>query len=295
MSEKMIGNAEESTTQHADQPEKQHGKLWLVGVGPGDPKHLTLYAIEAIHRADLILSREAEVQIVKQYIEGKRIEGPERWDLLWKEDGIPWIRNLPQLNVAARCQKVAQKNRERDDYAAELKRILSTGKHVVILDGGDPTVFSLFFFWLLEAFPPEQVEIVPGIGALNASLAALKICGTATASRFVVQTEPRMYWGERMFEQPNDALPTSLADKQGTVIFYMAAEEIPQLTGQLKKYYPQNTPAAVVYNAGRNNEKIYKGTLATIGTITANEEEKWLGLFILGRCLNGPVIWTPES
>lgn len=269
----------------------KHGKLRIVGVGPGDPGHLTLYAVETIKNADLILTREEDAAIAKQYLVGKKVEGPERWELLWNENGIPWIRNLPELNADERSRKFDSKNRERDEYADELKSIMATGKNVVILDRGDPTVFSLFFFWVLEAFPPDQVEIVPGIGAVNAAFAALKICGNAAGARFVMQTDPKMFLGQGLFTDPDETLPSSLADHPGTLVFYMAADGIPQLTEKLKKYYPKDMPAAVVYNAGNvKKERICKGTLDTIASVTDNEKEKWLGLFVLGQCLDGPVI-----
>jgi uroporphyrin-III C-methyltransferase len=269
----------------------KHGKLWIVGVGPGDPRHLTLYAVETIKKADLILAREEDAAIAKPYIDGKKVEGPERWELLWNEEGVPWVRKLPELNADERRRMFDGKNRERDAYADELKSILATGGHVVILDGGDPTVFSLFFFWVLEAFPSDQVEIVPGIGAFGAAFAALKICGNAAGARFVMQTDPGMF-----FSGTGRALPSSLADHSGTVVFYMAADGIPKLTEKLKKYYPKDMPAAVVYNAGNEKqERVYKGTLDTISFITKNEEEKWLGLFVLGRCLDEPVLWAPDT
>jgi precorrin-4 methylase len=292
MCENGIRNSAGPLTEVSDHTAEKHGKLWIVGVGPGDPEHLTLYAVETIKKADLILTREEDAAIVKQYIGGKKVEGPERWELLWNENGIPWIRNLPELNADERRRKIDSKNRERDEYADELKSIMATGRHVVILDGGDPTVFSLFFFWVLEAFSPDQVEIVPGIGAISAAFAALKICGNAAGARFVMQTEPKMFLGERLFSGSDKALPASLADHPGTVVFYMAADGIPE---KLKKYYPKDMPAAVVYNAGNvKKEKIYKGILDTIASVTENEEEKWLGLFILGQCLEGPVIRTTD-
>ena len=34
---------------------RNHGKVWLVGAGPGDPELLTLKAVRAIAEADVIL------------------------------------------------------------------------------------------------------------------------------------------------------------------------------------------------------------------------------------------------
>jgi len=296
MCESGIRNSTGPSTEISDHAAGKQGKLWLVGVGPGDPRHLTLYAVETIKNADLILAREEDVAIAKQYIAGKKVEGPEHWELLWNENGVPWIRKLPELNPDDRRRKFDSKNRERDAYADKLKGIMATGKNVVILDGGDPTVFSLFFFWVLEAFHPDQVEIVPGIGAFSAAFAALKICGNSAGARFVMQPEPKMFFGENLFTGPDENLPATLAGHPGTIVFYMAADGIPRLTEKLKKYYPKDVPAAVIYNAGNlKKEKIYKRTLNTIASITENEEEKWLGLFVMGRCLDGPVIWTPDS
>ena len=267
-------------------PDVTPGKLRIVGIGPGDPKHLTLWAVETILKADLILTRPENAMVVKPYLEGKTVVGPERWNLLWKVNGKPWLRALPGMEGGERRSLIARKNRERDAYADELKALLASGKEIVILDGGDPTVFATFFFWILEAFSPDQVEIIPGVGAITASFAALKRCSTGAGAHFVIQTEPESFFGQ---PHPGDSPYGPVDDVTrypGTLVFYMAADGIASLAERLRQHLAGNTPAAVVYHAGvTDKEIICRGTLDTIAGLTRDEEEKWVGLVIVGRCL----------
>lgn len=77
-------------------------------------------------------------------------------------------------------------------------------------------------------------------------------------------------------------------------VFYMAVEKITLLAENLKKYFAGNLPVAVVYHVGfPEKERILQGTLGTISMLTAGEEERWMGLVIVGRCLEGSVLQLP--
>ncbi|MEA2059443.1 MAG: hypothetical protein U9P10_02755 [Thermodesulfobacteriota bacterium] len=68
----------------------------------------------------------------------------------------------------------------------------------------------------------------------------------------------------------------------------MALKDADRLINKLKKYYPHDFPAAVVYNAGYpEKEKVFKGTLDTILNVIKSQKEKWMGMLIIGRCLEG--------
>jgi precorrin-4 methylase len=267
------------------------GKLWIVSTGPGDSKYLTLQAVETIRKADLVLARPQEAAKVSRFLEGKTVKGPEQWSRIWRENGSPWIRDLHDLPLEERRRIADKKTRERDDYARELKKMLALGKQIVILDEGDPTIFSTFFFWLLEAFPSDQVEIVPGVGAMTAAFAALKRCSTGADSRYVLQTGPDLFLRQSTSGKPEHGPAGDLARHAGTLVFYMALEKIAPLAENLKTHLPGNVPVAVVYHAGvSDKEKIIQGTLDTISTLTAEEDEKWIGLVIVGRCLKGSAL-----
>lgn len=264
------------------------GKLYLVSVGPGDPKYLTLQAIDTIKQADLVLADKFSGAMVKEYLQGKKVENP--WDTLWWHQGKVWMKELESFPPEERPKIVKEKMRQRDEYVKKLQNLVARGQKIALLDGGDPTIYPRGF-WLLEGFPEEQVEIVPGIGALTASFAALKRTSTGAGARFVALTAPYGFFGR---EEPED-LARDLGRYNGTLVFYMALTQLPRLVEVLKKYQPADLPVAVVYYAGYpDKEKVVRGTLGDIVAKTANEPEKWLGMIIVGRCLTGPAFRLVE-
>jgi precorrin-4 methylase len=266
----------------------QPGKLYLVGTGPGDPGHITLKALEAMKAADLVLSPPESAHKFQSYLKDKKIEDP--WPELWLHQGKVWMKDLATFTPEERAAVIALKSRQRDDNVNKIKALLAQGKNVVLLDGGDPTVYSRGF-WLLEGLNPAQVEIVPGVGAMSASLAGLKKCSTGAGARYVALTAPFGFFGKT---DPDD-LSRDLARYPGTLVFYMALSELDKLVATLKKYHPADLPLAVVYYAGyADKEKVVQGTLADILAKVAPEKEKWLGMIIVGRCLTGPAFILTE-
>jgi len=263
------------------------GKFYLLSTGPGDPKYLTLQAIETMQKADLVLSHPEAARKVAEYIEGKPVEDP--WKDLWMHQGKIWMRDLHTFKPEERQAIVAQKAKERDDYVKKLQAQLAQGKNIVLLDGGDPTVYSRGF-WLLEGMSDDQVEIVPGIGAMTASFAALKRQSSGAGARYVMQTAPFSFFGK----QDRDDLARDLAKYQGTLVFYMGLDKMGELVETLKKYNPADLPIAVVYYAGYpEKERVVKGTLNDILS-KVDQQEKWMGMIIVGRSLTGPAFVLEE-
>lgn len=70
---------------------KQRGKLYGVGVGPGDPELMTVKAIRTIERSDVIvvpvkkrriLSR---TKLLQASVKTLQISGWKRWRCLWSK------------------------------------------------------------------------------------------------------------------------------------------------------------------------------------------------------------------
>src|ERR1700729_1531185 len=95
---------------------KAPGEVWLVGPGPGDPELLTLKALKALQRADVVV-----------------------------HDGLVSEAILDLAPLSARRLSVA-KRKSRHSYAQdEINRLLVAfardGLTVVRLKGGDPFIF----------------------------------------------------------------------------------------------------------------------------------------------------------
>jgi uroporphyrin-III C-methyltransferase len=263
------------------------GRLYVVSTGPGDPEYITVKALKTIKEADLVLGGPWSTKALQEVLKGKKVEDP--WKELWFYQGKPWMKELRSFKPAERPQIVAAKKRQRDEYVKHLKELLAQGKKVALLDGGDPTVFSRSF-WITGGLDPSQVEIIPGVGAMTAAMAALKKASTGGGARFVALTAPFAFFGKK---DPDD-LARDLSREPGTLAFYMGLSQMGRIVTALKKFNPGDLPVAVVYYAGYpKKQKIVRGTLDTIVAKTAPEKEKWMGMIIVGRCLTGPNFMLP--
>jgi len=259
-----------------------HGMFYVVSTGPAGPELATLKALETMKNADLVLCEPRTAQRFQAYLQGKKVEDP--WKELWHHQGKVWMKDLSSFPPEERQAVVAEKSRQRDEFVKQMQVLLRQGKKVALLDGGDPTIFSRAF-WLLEGLDERQVEIIPGVGAYTASMAALKKAATGGGARFVLQTAPFSFFGKT----ERDDMAQALSRFPCTLVFYMGLSEIQGLVNSLKKFNPGDLPVAVVYWAGYpQKEKVVKGTLDNILARIAPEKEKWMGMIIVGRAITGP-------
>ena len=116
----------------------------LVGVGPGDPRHLTFEAEGLIGRSKLILGPERHLRAVRGLIGGETISA---------EGGF---ENRIQARLGA------------------AKEAATKGETASILFGGDPSTFSSAWRALEPCeIGPSKVHVSPGVGALSAAAARI--------------------------------------------------------------------------------------------------------------------------
>jgi precorrin-2 C20-methyltransferase len=135
------------------------GKLYGVGVGPGDEKLLTILAVETLRSADKIVvpdtgGEKTALKIVQNYIQDKEI--------LYCE--MPMTRD----------EKILQESRQRaaDQICGELEK----GNNLAFITLGDPTIYSTYMYLhrlILEK--GYQAGIVNGIPSFCAAAARLNI------------------------------------------------------------------------------------------------------------------------
>ena len=146
------------------------GKLYGLGIGPGDPELLTLKALRLLQAAPVVA-----------------YPAPEEGDSLARAIVAP---HLPggQTEIEIRMPMVAARFPAQEVYdwaAGEIGGHLEAGRDVAVLCEGDPFFYGSFMYLfgrVAERFP---VEVVPGVSSLTACAAVL---GAPLAARNDVLT-----------------------------------------------------------------------------------------------------------
>ena len=100
-----------------------------------------------------------------------------------------------------------------------------------------------------------------------------------------MQTSPfsLMQWGG-----DKQSILTDLAKYPSTLIFYMALWKQKELFKALNASLAPDMPCAVVFWAGYpEKERILRGTIADMSDKLSKDKEKFMGLLLVGRFLNG--------
>lgn len=153
------------------------GKFIGVGVGPGDPKLMTIKAYELVKDAAVICyltDSEGHSQaktIAKAAMGGLATLNPNTIE-------------LPIIMPMAKDRTLA--NAAYDQGSIEISAQLAAGNDVLFLCEGDPLFFGSYSY-LLERLQGEFVcEVVPGISSVNAASAALTVPLTTLTDSFAV-------------------------------------------------------------------------------------------------------------
>jgi len=134
----------------------EFGRLYGLGVGPGDPEQLTLKALRLLRAAPVVAYPAPENggsfarSIVAPWIEGHQREIAIRF---------PMRPGPPPVEIY-------------DDAAAELAAELEDGRDVALLCQGDPLFYGSFINVFTRLAGRYQIEIVPGVSSLTACAAA---------------------------------------------------------------------------------------------------------------------------
>ncbi len=126
----------------------QKGKIFVVGFGPGDFKHITTRAVEALQQSDMIIGYKTYVELIQDLVSAKSI--------------------------------VSTGMTEEVSRAQEAVRQAEAGSIVSVISSGDAGVYGmagLVYEVLIELGWTEatgiEVEIVPGISAINSCASIL--------------------------------------------------------------------------------------------------------------------------
>ncbi|HET7596578.1 MAG TPA: uroporphyrinogen-III C-methyltransferase [Burkholderiales bacterium] len=214
---------------------KARGKVYLVGAGPGDPELITIKAIRALARADVILYDDLVNPVLLEYARaGARVIH------VGKRGGC---KSTPQAFINALMIKEAKK-----------------GLAVVRLKGGDPFVFGRGGEERTTLIAAGiEVEVINGVTAGVAAPALVGIPLTHRANCHGVAFVTG-------YTREDNAADWALLARAGlTLVIYMGAARCREIQARLfAGGMAATTPAAVIQNATLSTQRSLITTLGNL-------------------------------
>lgn len=143
------------------------GKLWGVGLGPGDPELVTVKAARIIAEADVVAFHSARHgrSISRAVAAGYMREGQI-------EEHLVYPVTTESTDHPGGYQGAIDEFYE--DAAARLAEHLAAGRSVALLAEGDPLFYSSYMHMHKRLVDRFDVEVIPGVTSVSAASAALK-------------------------------------------------------------------------------------------------------------------------
>ena len=236
------------------------GKVYLVGAGPGDPKLITLRAVELIKKADVVL-----------------------YDRLVSKKILSMI---PKRAVSIYVGRAVGDDTTHQDSTNELMvKYAKLKKSVVRLKGGDPIIFGRGGeeAELLKSFNVKY-EIIPGItsGIGSATYVGIPLTHRQFASSVVFVT------GHEDPEKKSDVVKwKKLAKSVDTIVIMMGLSRIGVISKKLiDGGMDKDMPVAVIQNGTTSQQKMIKGTISNIDNKIKRNKIKPPTNIIIGRVVD---------
>jgi len=262
--------AREQMLKDVNAPAPEHGAegiVHLVGAGPGDPDLLTLRALRLLQDADVIVY--------------DRLVAPELLDYARRDAERIYVGKARGAHA-----------RTQDEINVVLEQHARAGHRVVRLKGGDPFVFGRGGEerdHLTRA--GIRVEVVPGITAATGCAAA---AGIPLTDRDLAHGVSFVTGQGRDGEADVDW--AALARSGQTIVVYMGAKSADRIAGRLiDSGLSATTPAAVIENGTRPDQRIETGSVADLGALAARLDGHGPLLIVVGDVVRRADAWTEAT
>ncbi|BAQ66420.1 cobalt-precorrin-4 C11-methyltransferase [Geminocystis sp. NIES-3709] len=227
--------------------------MYFIGAGPGDPDLLTVKAYKILQEADVILY--ADSLVPKQILK----------------------------NVKQEAQLIATGNQILEKIVPLMIQKVKEGLMVVRLQSGDLCLYSAIYEQM-RALAEANIsfELVPGISAYQA--ASAKISSELTIPELVQTIILTRVSGSASAVPEKEELK-SLAAHQASLCLYLAARHVRKAQKDLLVHYPADTPVAVCYRVGWEDEKIFIVPLTEMAIVTENNNLIRTTMYIISPAL----------
>lgn len=227
-------------------------KVYIVGAGPGDPKLLTIRALELIRRCPVILYTGSLVP--KIVLEEARHDAAVHDSAGMTLDQIMAVIEVAQAN----------------------------NHDVARVHTGDPSIFGSTAEQMRRMRELGiEYEIVPGVSSFTAAAAAL---GRELTLPEVTQTVIVTRAEGRTPMPPKERLG-ELGQHQSTLVLFLSINLLAQVVEELCPHYGVDCPVAVVHRASWPDQQVVEGTLGDIRAKVKALRITSQSIVIVGRVL----------
>ena len=237
------------------------GKVYICGAGPGDPKLLTIRALELLNSCDVIL-----------------------YDRLVANEIISEIPEVSEKIYVGRS--VGDPTTHQEETNKLMVKFALQGKQVLRLKGGDPFIFGRGAeeaeFLVANGI---EFEIVPGISSAvaSAAYAGIPLTHRALASSVAIVTGHE--------EEGKDTGPavewSRLAKSVDTIVILMGIGQLSQISKELMASGrdPQ-TPVAIIEKGTTENQRVITSSLDTISCAAKEFKVKPPAIIVIGKVVS---------
>ncbi len=235
----------------------KHGKVYLVGAGPGDPGLITVKGLEYLKKADVI--------IYDRLIDDSLLE-----------ESSPGSEKI-YVGKGRGCHAMEQK-----EISLLLIDRARQGKNVARLKGGDPFVLGRGGEEA-EILKANDIpfEVVPGVSSAYAvpAYAGIPVTHRRLASSFTVIT------GHEDPEKGESSIDWKKISTGGdTLVFLMGMGNLAHIVDKLvQNGRPQSTPVAVISQGTSSKQRTITGTLEDIAKRARKEGFEPPAVIVVGE------------
>jgi precorrin-4/cobalt-precorrin-4 C11-methyltransferase len=225
--------------------------VFFVGAGPGDPDLITVKGRALLETADMLVYAGSLINHAL----------------------------VAQSNATICLDSWGMKL---EDIIAKMEQYAKAGKKVVRLHSGDPSLFGAIAEQIAELKKRGiAAEIVPGVSSLSAAAASLQIELVLNGvNDAVVIARP----AGKTLEKDHIR---ELSGVGATMAIFLGSDRFAEVTAELA--CPPDTPAAVVYHASWEDQKVVRGTVADIAQKARDAGIERTALLIIGRVVDPDV------
>lgn len=237
-------------------------KLYVIGIGPGEYEQMTLKAIHAMEKSEVIIGYTVYVDLVKEHFPGKE------------------FLTTPMKKEVDRCVMAFE----------EAKK----GKVVSMICSGDAGVYGMSGLMLEigEEYPEVEVECVPGV---TAAIGGASVLGAPLIHDFAVISLSDLLTPWEKIEKRLLAA----AEADFVICLYNPSSKkrhdyLQKACDLILKYQPESLVCATVSNIGREGEQKH---IYTLGELRNAKVDMFTTVFIGNsqtKEMNGAMV-TPRG